>query len=342
MKKRYKARENEAKKKAKEEEKKQKQTQDGAKKKENEEELDPSKYTENRRNFIQSQRDVGRNPYPHKFSRTHRIDHFREIYDARQIENGHFIEEETVAVTGRVKSIRGQGAKLIFIDLEAEGAKVQLMCTASDYKGGNFEDIHSSVRRGDIVGAEGKPGRSKNGELSVRPEIVVSLSYCLHMLPKTDGEKNVLNKDTRYRQRYLDLIMNNHVKKIFRTRNQIIDYLRTYLRNLDFVEVETPMMNMIPGGATARPFETYHNDLQMKLYMRIAPELYLKMLVIGGMERVFEVGKQFRNEGIDMTHNPEFTTCEFYWAYADYNDLMKFTEDFLSSMVKTLTGSYKI
>jgi lysyl-tRNA synthetase class 2 len=215
------------------------------------------------------------------------------------------------------------------------------MCTAADYKG-TFADLHASVRRGDIIGAEGKPGRSKNGELSVRPEIVVSLSYCMHMLPKTEGDKNVLNKDTRYRQRYLDLIMNNHVKKIFRVRNQIIDYLRTYLRNLDFTEVETPMMNMIPGGATARPFETYHNDLQMKLYMRIAPELYLKMLIIGGMERVFEVGKQFRNEGIDMTHNPEFTTCEFYWAYADYNDLMKFTEDFLSSMVKTITGSYKI
>lgn len=231
---------------------------------------------------------------------------------------------------------------MIFIDLEAEGAKVQLMCTAQDYKGGVFEDIGASVRRGDILGAEGKPGRSKNGELSIRPDIVVSLSYCMHMLPKTDGDKQTLNKDTRYRQRYLDLIMNNNVKKIFHRRNQVIDYLRTYLRNLDFTEVETPMMNMIPGGATARPFETYHNDLQMKLYMRIAPELYLKMLIVGGMERVFEVGKQFRNEGIDMTHNPEFTTCELYWAYADYNDLMKFTEDFLSSMVKTITGGYKI
>lgn len=250
--------------------------------------------------------------------------------------------DEIVAVTGRVKSIRGQGAKLVFIDLEAEGAKVQLMCTAQDYQGGNFDDLLHSIKRGDIIGAEGRAGRSKTGELSICPTIVVSLSYCMHMLPKTDGDKNVLNKDTRYRQRYLDLIMNNHVKKIFKVRNQIIDYLRTYLRNLDFVEVETPMMNMIPGGATARPFETFHNDLNMKLFMRIAPELYLKMLIVGGMERVFEVGKQFRNEGIDMTHNPEFTTCEFYWAYADYNDLMKFTEDFLSSMVKTITGSYKL
>lgn len=153
---------------------------------------------------------------------------------------------------------------------------------------------------------------------------------------------SVLTKDTRYRQRYLDLIMNNNVKKIFQTRNKIVDFIRKYLRDLDFVEVETPMMNMIPGGATARPFETYHNDLDMKLFMRIAPELYLKMLIVGGMNRVFEIGKQFRNEGIDLTHNPEFTTCEFYWAYADYNDLMDMTEDFLSKMVHSIHGSYKI
>jgi lysyl-tRNA synthetase class 2 len=124
-----------------------------------------------------------------------------------------------------------------------------------------------------------------------------------------------MNKDTRYRQRYLDLIVNQPVRKIFQTRNAIIDFLRNFLRQRDFVEVETPMMNMIAGGATARPFKTFHNDLDMELFMRIAPELYLKMLIVGGMERVFEVGKQFRNESIDLTHNPEFTTCEFYWAY---------------------------
>jgi lysyl-tRNA synthetase class 2 len=121
----------------------------------------------------------------------------------------------------------------------------------------------------------------------------------------------------------------------------VIEYLREFLRQYDFVEVETPMMNMIPGGASAKPFETFHNDLNMKLFMRIAPELFLKMLIVGGMDRVFEIGKQFRNEGIDLTHNPEFTTCEFYWAYADYNDLMKFTEDFLSSLALKVHGSYK-
>lgn len=130
------------------------------------------------------------------------------------------------------------------------------------------------------------------------------------------------------------------MKKTFKIRNQVIDFVRRFLQKRDFVEVETPMMNMIPGGATARPFETFHNELDMKLFMRIAPELYLKMLIVGGMDRVFEIGKQFRNEGIDMTHNPEFTTCEFYWAYCDYHDLMGATEEMLSSMVLEINGSY--
>lgn len=198
------------------------------------------------------------------------------------------------------------------------------------------------MKRGDIIGVEGNPGKTKTGELSLRPTRIESLSYCMHMLPKAKEGENVLNKDTRYRQRYLDLIMNNPVKDIFKTRNKIINFIRSYLTNMDFTEVETPMMNMIPGGATARPFETHHNELDMKLFMRIAPELYLKMLVVGGLDRVFEIGKQFRNEGIDMTHNPEFTTCEFYWAYADYHDLMDMTEDMLSKMVNSIHGSYKI
>ena len=312
-------------------------------KKTKEVELDPTQYTDNRRQWIQSIRDKSENPYPHKFNRTHKLDEFHKQFNDKCAEKDVFIEGETVAVTGRVMSIRSAGAKLVFIDLVSDDHKIQIFANAATYTGGEFDQITHTIKRGDIIGVEGNPGRTRTGELSVMPTKITSLSYCLHQLPSQhDIETKGLTKDTRYRQRYLDLIMNSRVKRTFKIRNQVIDFVRSFLRDRDFLEVETPMMNMIPGGATAKPFETFHNDLNMKLFMRIAPELYLKMLIVGGIDRVFEIGKQFRNEGIDLTHNPEFTTCEFYWAYVDYNDLMDFTEKMLSEMALAIHGTYKI
>lgn len=253
--------------------------------------------------------------------------------------NEEFLKDE-VSIAGRIMSTRASSSKLIFYDLVGDNnAKIQVFANAKFYEG-DFKEANVNIRRGDIVGIVGFPGRTKPGELSIAVKTMKQLSYCLHMLPTSISK--LKKQETRYRQRYLDMIINPKVKDIFRTRNFIVKFVRDFLVKLNFIEVETPILNTIASGASARPFRTKHNDLNMEMFMRIAPELYLKMLVVGGMERVFEIGKLFRNEGIDHTHNPEFTSCEFYMAYADYEDLMKITEDMLSGMIKALFGSYKI
>jgi lysyl-tRNA synthetase class 2 len=291
---------------------------------------------------VAAKKAAGANPYPHKWHVSMSVPAFVAEF-AGAIEPGTTLEGREVSLAGRVYAKRASGSKLLFYDLRGEGAKVQVMAdlrTSELEDEGAFAALHDEVRRGDIVGVRGRPGKSKSGELSLFPVAFVVLAPCLHMPPS--ARFGLVNQETRYRQRYLDLMANPRVAEGFRVRADVIRYVRAFLDARGFLEVETPMMNAIPGGAAARPFVTHHNDLDMRLYMRIAPELYLKQLVVGGLDRVYEVGRQFRNEGIDMTHNPEFTTCEFYMAYADYVDLMALTEEMVSGMVLKLKGSHVI
>jgi lysyl-tRNA synthetase class 2 len=272
------------------------------------------------------------------------VSEFIEKY--KHLQSGESSTDVEIRAGLRIMNQRSAGSSLRFYDCKDSGVNVQVFCDAKEVPEGTvlFADQHHYLRRGDWIGVIGYPGRTKpktraEGELSIFAKEVILLSPCLHQLPSAHfGFKD---KELRFRQRYLDLVMNDKTRMTLLQREKIIDYLRSFLKTRHFHEVQTPMMNQIPGGATARPFKTWHNDLNMELYMRVAPELYLKELIVGGMDRVFEIGRQFRNEDIDLTHNPEFTTLEFYWAFADVFDLMDMTEEMVSELVKSVTGSYE-
>ena len=244
------------------------------------------------------------------------------------------LEGQAVSVAGRLMSKRGMG-KVSFCDLQDKSGRIQLYARRDEMDEAEYARF-KKFDIGDIVGVKGVVFRTQRGEMSVRVERVTLLSKSL--LPLPEKFHGLTNTELRYRQRYVDLIVNPEVKRNFVIRSQFIKHVREFMDNRGFMEVETPVLNTISGGATARPFITHHNTLDIDMYMRIATELPLKRLIVGGMDRVYEIGRIFRNEGMDPKHNPEFTTVELYQAYADFNDMMDLFEDLLTSAAQKLLG----
>lgn len=273
-------------------------------------------------NYIRS---LGISPYPATTDRKQTIDQARKMMDKK------------VSVAGRLRSMRPHG-KITFADLEDASGKIQLFF-AQDFLSGEAYDNLGNIDLGDFIQSEGEIFKTQAGEITIRVLEYKLLTKSLRPLPSTFyGLEDV---EERYRQRYVDLIINPEVKRVFDIRHKVISLLRKFMEEKGFVEVETPTLQPIYGGATAKPFKTHHNALNCDLFLRIADELYLKRLIVGGYEKIFEICKDFRNEGIDRQHNPEFTQMEFYWAYATYHDLMDLTEELLSKTVLEVYGGFK-
>ena len=284
-----------------------------------------------RREKLKALQDEGRDPFREtKFPVSHHAQEIKDSFDA--------LEGSEVTVAGRLMSKRGMG-KVSFCDLQDKSGRIQLYARKDEMDPETY-DRFKKYDIGDIVGVRGEVFRTQRGEMSVRAREVTLLSKSL--LPLPEKFHGLTDKETRYRQRYVDLIMNPEVRRNFEIRSAFLKYLRSFLDGRGYMEVETPVLNTLAGGAAARPFITHHNTLDIDMYMRIATELHLKRLIVGGLERVYEVGRIFRNEGMDTKHNPEFTTVELYQAYADFNDMMDLFEDLLSGAAKEILGTYEV
>ncbi len=296
----------------------------------------PNQLFEERLNKAEKLRSMGLNPYPAGFKYDLAIGDAMERFSGKDDEG--LVAEEALSIAGRVITLRRFG-KAAFAHIRDRSGRMQIYIR-KDMVSAECMDVFGLVDLGDFVGVRGKPFKTRTGELTLLVSELKVLSKALRPLPeKWHGLSDV---ETRYRQRYLDLIVNETIKDVFVVRSRIVRMIREFFQKRDFLEVETPMMQPIPGGATARPFKTYHNALGINLYLRIAPELYLKRLVVGGIERVFELNRNFRNEGISVRHNPEFTMLEFYMAYATYEDLIGLTETLLSELAREIKGSNKV
>ncbi|XAM39598.1 Lysine--tRNA ligase [Terrisporobacter petrolearius] len=281
-----------------------------------------------RREKLSKLQEMGKNPFEQ--SRYDRTNYSKDIKD-----NFDEMEGKVVKIAGRIMSKRLQG-KAGFIDIQDQDGRIQCY-VRKDRIGEEDYDIFKTYDIGDIIGLEGEVFKTKKEEISVKATSVVLLSKSLQILPeKYHGLKD---QDIRYRQRYVDLIVNPEVKDAFLTRTKALKALRAFLDERGFLEVETPILNTIAGGANARPFVTHHNTLDIPMYLRIANELYLKRLIVGGFDKVYEMGRMFRNEGMSIKHNPEYTAMELYQAYADYEDMMRITENLISHMAEVATGS---
>ncbi len=290
-----------------------------------------------RREKLKALRETG-NAFPNDFRRDSYAADLHQAYDGMSREE---LDEKQihVAVGGRMMAKRVMG-KASFTQLQDMTGRIQLFLQRDSLPEGVYNEGFKKWDVGDIIGATGVLFKTKTDELSIKVDSVKLLTKSLRPLP--EKFHGLTDTEIRYRQRYIDLIVNEEVKQTFRLRAKIISFIRQYFNDHDFMEVETPMMQVIPGGATAKPFETYHNALDLPMFLRIAPELYLKRLVVGGFERVFEINRSFRNEGVSTRHNPEFTMLEFYQAFADYHDLMDTTEDLLRKLAQEVLGTTKI
>ncbi len=300
-------------------------------------EQDENKLIAERRSKLASLREEG-NPFVNDFKPKDLAQNLHEEFD--EVSNEALEEGNNgVSVAGRIMLKRIMG-KASFVQLQDSSGQIQLFITRDELNDGFYNDQFKKWDIGDIVGVTGVLFKTKTGELSVRVNDIKLLTKSLRPLP--DKFHGLSDQETIYRQRYVDLIVNEDSRKVFQRRSQIIAYIRQFFINNDYLEVETPMMQVIPGGASAKPFVTHHKALDMELFLRIAPELYLKRLIVGGLERVFEINRNFRNEGLSTRHNPEFTMIEFYQAYATYHDFMDLTESLLKGIASDVCGSTKI
>ena len=299
--------------------------------------IDENKLIAQRREKLTAMRELG-NPFPNDFRRNTLADECQLAYGDKTAEELEQLDIK-VAVAGRLMAKRIMG-KASFAQLQDMSGRVQLFLQRDALPEGVYNDGFKKWDVGDIIGAEGTLFKTKTGELSVKTSSIKLLTKSLRPLP--EKFHGLSDQETRYRQRYVDLVMNQEVRQTFQLRSKIISYIRRFFEDRSFMDVETPMLQAIPGGATARPFETHHNALDMPMFMRIAPELYLKRLVVGGFEKVFEINRNFRNEGVSTRHNPEFTMLEFYMSYADYNDLMDLTEELLHGLARDVVGQTQI